>query len=165
MNALPDSIAAITVSATPTQVTTYSLGADDVPDSLAVQSGKLWVSYSDGAGIHPGAIGDIDLSTGTFGAQATTSTWPSPPDLAADPSDTGVLVAVLPGAAPATAETFTTTTDSDSATRLSAQGVLGATGGMCSNEHQLAVFPGGTELTSGDPVRPDPDHAADGIPR
>lgn len=137
-----DSIAAITVSATPTLTTTYPLGAGTVPYGLAVQSGKVWVSYSDGA--HPGAIGAVDLAAATFKPGAANSSWTSPPDLAADPSDTGVLVAVQPDATAAMAETFSTTADSDSATQESAQEVLGAAGSTCSSEHQLAVLPGGS---------------------
>ncbi len=142
-----DSIAAITVSTVTASVpaqTTYPLGAGNVPYGLAVQSGKVWVSYNDGAATDPGAIGDVDLTAGTFEPQTTDSSWPSPPDLAADPSDTGVLVAAAPGVAPATAETFSTTTDP--ATPMAAQGVLGAAASQCSDENQLAVVPGGAEF-------------------
>lgn len=125
-----------------TLTTTYPLGAGDVPYGLAVQSGKVWVSYSDGA--DQGAIGAVDLTAGTFEPGATNSSWASPPDLAADPLDTGFLVAVQPDDTAAVAETFRTTAGSDSATQLSAQEVLGAAGSTCSSERQLAVLPGGS---------------------
>lgn len=137
-----DAVAAISVFPTPTLTTTYPLGAGTVPYGLAVQSGKVWVSYSDGA--DPGAIGAVDLTAATFQPGAANSSWASPPDLAADPIDTGVLVAVQPDATAAMAQTFRTVADSDSATQLSAQEVLGAAGNTCSSEHQLAVLPGGS---------------------
>lgn len=137
-----DSIAAISVLPTPALTATYPLGAGNVPYGLAVQSGKVWVSYSDGA--DSGAIGAVDLTAATFEPGAANSSWASPPDLAADPSDTGVLVAVQPDTTAAMAETFSTTADSDSAAQLSAQEILGAAGSTCSSEHQLAVLPGGS---------------------
>jgi hypothetical protein len=141
-----DSIAAITVSATPTQITTYPLAPGDVPVGLTVQSGKIWVSYNDGGQTDPGAIGDIDptTATGNFETQSALGSWSSPPDLAADPSDKGVLAAVQPGVSPAVAETFSTT--SDPATPIAAQGDLGASENQCSFEDQLAVMPGGTDF-------------------
>jgi hypothetical protein len=141
-----DEVAAITVSTitakTPTQAT-YKLGTGDVPHSLAVQSGTLWVSYQGTAATDPGAIGNIDLTTGTFTAATAPGSWSSAPDLAADPSNTGVLVAVLPGSA-ATAATFSTT--ATAAKTMAGQAKLGATGHQCEYEHQIAVVPGGKEF-------------------
>lgn len=139
-------IAAVTVStvtASPPTQNLFQLGTGNVPASLAVQSGKLWVSYDDGAATDPGTIGDVDLTTGTFEPQSTQSTWLAPPDLAADPIGTGVLVAVLPGATPAMAETFNTT---GQVAPLAARAGLGAGASQCSDEDQLAVLPGGTEF-------------------
>jgi sugar lactone lactonase YvrE len=143
--AVTNTVAAINVSTvtatTPTQ-TTYALGTGDVPHSLAVQSGTLWVSYQSPTG--PGAIGNIDLTSGTFTAASAPGTWASAPDLAADPSDTGVLVAVLPGTNPAKAATFSTT--ATTATAKASQATLGATASPCEYEHQIAVVPGGAEF-------------------
>jgi hypothetical protein len=138
-----NTVTAITVSTvtatTPAQ--TYDpLGTGDVPHSLAVQSGTLWVSYQ-GTAADSGAIGNIDLTSGTFTAATAPGSWSSAPDLAADPSDTGVLVAVLPGTNPATAATFGTT--ATAATPVAAQATLGAAGSPCEYEHQIAVVPGG----------------------
>lgn len=146
----PDTIAAITVSSitpstAPTQAS-YQLPAGDAPDSLAVQSGKLWVSYNDGSS-GANVIGDIDLTTTTFEPQtASSGTWTSPPDLAADPSDSGVLVAVLPNANPTPAATFDTT--QDPAKVIAAQASLGGndTSSLCVKEHQIAVMPGGAQF-------------------
>ena len=145
-----NSVGAITVSTitapTPTEVT-YPLATGDVPWSLAVQSGKLWVSYNNtSAAVSPGTIGDFTLTpTVTFEAATAPSTWSSPPDLAADPSNTGVLVAVQGATEPAMGATFNTTTDP--ATALAAQVNLGgATTPKCSYEHQIAVVPGGLEF-------------------
>lgn len=139
-----DTVAAITVSTvtatTPAQ-TTYPLGTGDVPHGLAVQSGALWVSYQGTTG--PGAIGNIDLTSGAFTAGTAPGSWSSAPDLAADPSDTGVLVAVLPGSA-ATAATFSTT--ATAAAAMAAQAKLGATGEQCEYANQIAVVPGGKEF-------------------
>lgn len=148
----PDTIAAITVSSinpsTPPTQTSYHLPAGDAPDSLAVQSGKLWVSYNDGS-TGANVIGDIDLTMPptTFEPQtASSGTWTSPPDLAADPSDSGVLVAVLPNANPTPAATFDTT--QDPAKVIAAQASLGGndTSSLCVKERQIAVIPGGAQF-------------------
>jgi hypothetical protein len=142
-----NAIGVITVSTvTPTTYTQTvdPLATGDIPYSLAVQSGKLWVSYYDSnVSSNFGMIGDIDLTTGTFEPATTaTGTWSSPPDLAADPSGTGVLVAVQNNLTPVLAATFTTTTGV--AAPLAPQATLGSTTSpLCSVEHQLAVVPGG----------------------
>ena len=153
-----DSVAAIQVSSitatttTPTQ-TLYPLAAGDAPYSVALQGGKAWVSYqpnstSGAAGV--AQIGDIDLAAATpatafepdTAALPSGTIWYSPPDLAADPSDTGTLVAVMPDGSGGTAATYDTTTDP--ATALAPPGDLGAgsaTAG-CGIEYQIAVIPG-----------------------
>jgi hypothetical protein len=152
-------VAAIDVAtikdATPTQ-TVYPLGSGDVPYSLAVQSGKVWVSYVPANAYQTTgdpAIGDIDLSASSTSSAFEADTagsggWYGPPDLAADPDDGGVLVAVQPGLTLADAETFSTTTVP--ATVLAAQTYLGGTytAVTCGGESQVAVLPGteGTEF-------------------
>jgi hypothetical protein len=154
-------VAAIDVAtikdATPTQ-TVYPLGSGDVPYSLAVQSGKVWVSYVPANAYQTTgnpAIGDINLSASSTSSAfeadtAVSGDWVDPPDLAADPGDDGVLVAVLPGISAASAATFSTTTDP--ATVLVAQQYLGGFGttATCAFESQVAVLPGtgGTEFVT-----------------
>jgi hypothetical protein len=127
---------AATVSSSQEAADSFPLGSGDVPDSLAVQGGELWVSYTNSD--NAGGIGSVDLSSGTF-TPAANGSWPAAPDLAADPSDPdngGTLVA----AEGATAATFTVT-----------GGVLTAEASpaslaSCSAESQLAVVPGGDDF-------------------
>jgi hypothetical protein len=151
--AATDQVAAIAVASgsitstttTPSQ-TLYDLGTGDVPYSLAVQSGKLWVSYNADPTAQGapgfGAIGDIDLTSSSFEPATASASWYSPPDLAADPSDSNVLVAVQPGQDPATGATFNTATDP--ATALAASAAT-----QCSFEDQIAVVPGGSQFIAG----------------
>ena len=144
-------VAAISVS-TITQSqpaeTLYPLSPGDAPYGLAVQSGKLWVSYSNQAS--PGAaIGDIDLSTGTFEpASAEAANWTSAPDLAADPGDNGVLVAAEPSHKPMLAATYNTAVTPVVA--IAAPAYLGGASGAtsCGFQWELAVVPGGGQFIS-----------------
>jgi hypothetical protein len=134
-------VAVITVSSiTPTTTTPSqtldALGAGDIPYSLAIQSGSLWVSYTDSSG--QAGIGSFDSGTGTF-APAPTDNWSSAPDLAADPQGSGTLVAVQPGTA--LVGTYTTANGT-----LSPIAQAATTLGQCSNETQLAVVPGGADF-------------------
>jgi hypothetical protein len=147
LGANANSVAAITVSTvtavTPTQ-TFYPLTAGDVPYSLATQSGLVWVSYTDGtATSNPGTIGDF-TAAGVFEQGTAAGGWASAPDLAADPSNSGVLVAVLGNAATAVAATYNT--QSDPATAKAAQATLGGATTTCSYETQVAVMPGGAQF-------------------
>lgn len=138
------SVAAIAVSSiaggTPQQKF-YPLAAGDQPDSLAVQSGKVWVSYGTTVdAVTTTQIGAIDLPAGTFEAAAAPGSWAHSVLLAADPDDTGVLVAVDYQSS-AEAETFHTATDP--ATPLAAQAELGSGGTPCNWLAQVGVMPGG----------------------
>ena len=105
-------------SATPTQVL-YPLAGTDVPYDVAVQSGKVWVSYApyfNGAGLS--TIGDINLAaaTPTQAFEPNTAvmpigTWYDTPQLAADPADGGVLVAAQESISDSPGAAFNTTTD------------------------------------------------------
>jgi hypothetical protein len=145
-----DSVAAITVSTvasgTPGQVF-YPLTPGDQPGSLAVQSGKVWVSYNSTAGaVTTWAIGAIDLAAaGTFEPAAAPGSWTKALDLAADPKDTGVLVAVA-DESPAKAATYDTA--KDPATALAAQGDLGTGGTACTYPGEIAVVPGGQQFAA-----------------
>lgn len=135
----------------PTQ-TLYPLASGDVPYSVAVQSGKVWVSYDTGTG-GTAAIGDINLSasspsTAFEPATAGPSDWNSAPDLAADPDDSGVLVAVERDISAAAAATFNTTTDP--ATAVATPASLGTTGAgtQCGFAEQITVMAGGQQFAA-----------------
>src|SRR5215469_7591983 len=85
------------------------------------------------------AIGDIDLavSSPAFQAQSGMGTWASVPELAADPSDTGKLVAVETGMTSGDLATYNTA--------VSPAAVIAHTGypGDCENPGDLAVVRGG----------------------
>lgn len=132
-------IASIKTDPTAPTQTLYPLTAGDVPYSVAVQSGEVWVSYNVGTNAAQAAIGDISLSAATPSsafepATAGPSTWYSAPDLAADPDNSGALVATQYESRPSAA-TFSTT--AVPATALS-------TGTICAE--QVNVVPGGAEF-------------------
>jgi hypothetical protein len=147
-----DAVEVINAAATtPAQTATWSLGTSTNPYSVAVQSGKLWVSY----GAAPFAsIGDFDLSTGTFQAAGTVSaySWYYAPELASDPNDTGVLVASDEGLSAATVGTYNTST-APAASVAGPHAMTTATQDYCDNGQQAAVVPGGASfvLTCGAP--------------
>jgi hypothetical protein len=128
----PDEIGVID-AATLTQTQTYAVPAGDIPYTLAVQSGKLWVGYINGASNN--GVGDVDLATGTFNSDVTGLI--SPPYLAADPSDTGVLVV---------ASTTGAGTYDTAVTPAEPIAAFGPFGNGCTNMGQLAVVPGGGEF-------------------
>jgi hypothetical protein len=145
------SVTAITVSSIasgPVKQTFYPLAAGDQPGSLAAQSGKVWVAYSSTvAAVTTVAIGAINLAdNGTFEPAAAPGTWDKSVDLAADPRDTGVLVAVSYDS-PAEAATYNTGTDP--ATPIAAQAALGSGGNACSYLGEVAVVPNGTGFAAG----------------
>ena len=94
------------------QTTTFPLPASDTPQDVAVQSGKLWVSYGTGA-YGKAAIGDFDLSAAspTLATQSAMGGWYSAPLLAADPTGTGnELVAAQPNIPSPLVNTYNTST-------------------------------------------------------
>jgi hypothetical protein len=105
-------VAAIDIAAIsqpmPTQAL-YPLGSSfDRPYDLALQDGKLWVSYDQGQG-GTGAIGEIDPAAAhpAFTPDALTGpSWYSAPDLAADPANDGFLAAADPGEEPTPMATY-----------------------------------------------------------
>jgi hypothetical protein len=131
---------AVTAISTTTlaQTTSYPLPAGDNPVDVAVQSGDVWVSY--GTTTVYGAIGDIDVSASSpaFATQANMGGWSGTPEIAADPEDSGVLVAVDPGDTPAAVASYDTAVDP--ATTTAASNFFT----NCSNAADLAVVPGGT---------------------
>jgi hypothetical protein len=156
----PGEVAAINIASiasdptAPTQ-TLYPLASGDVPYSVAVQNSKVWVSYNPGTNVGAGssAIGDISLSASSPAsafepATAGPSDWYSAPDLAADPSDSGTLVATQPDMSSAAAATFNTTTDP--ATPIATPAPLGTTGSgtICGFEDQVTVLAGGAQFAA-----------------
>ncbi len=141
-----DSVAAITVSSITGTLKQafYPLAAGDAPGSLAVQSGKVWVSYSTGPDADQ--IGAIGLAGGTFEAAAAPGSWTSAVQLAADPDDTGVLAAVS-DQSPAEAATYDTA--AVPATARAAQGDLGRGSAACVYPGEIAVAPGGKKFLAG----------------
>lgn len=122
--------------------TDYPLPAGDVPQHVAAQSGKVWVSYDTGTA---GAIGDITPgATSSFQDDSilSPSPWSSAPLLAADPSDGGTVVAVSTGQAPPAFASFDVSgaTPTVNAHSSSLPDCVG-------QATQVAVLPGGGRFT------------------
>ena len=135
-----DAVSAISTT-TLKPIATYPLGTGDSPQDVAVQSGDVWVSYNtDTAGA--AAIGDIDLTAAApaFQAQSGMGSWVSVPELAADPKDSGTLVAVETGMTSGDLATYNTA--------VSPVAVMAHTGypGNCENPGDVAVVPGGSSF-------------------
>lgn len=146
-------IASIKSDPTAPAQTMYPLAQGDVPYSLAVQSGKVWVSYNVDNNAGAGAIGDINLSAATPStafepATAGPSDWYSAPGLAADPDPAGTtLLAYQGGITPAAGATFNTATDP--ATPTSSGNIGSASSGAgCGGVSQATVVAGGTEFAA-----------------
>jgi hypothetical protein len=132
-------VAAINVAAisggSPTQVT-YSMPGGYVPYGVAVQSGKLWVSADAGTGY---ALGDFALTAASPGfSRILPVGGETAPDLAADPSDQGLVVAAVPGPT----LTPAVTVDAATGTILLNAPFLGPATLPCEPVEQLAVIPG-----------------------
>jgi hypothetical protein len=130
------------------QTASYPIGDGNTPQDVAVQAGKVWVSYNTGVD-GEAAIGDINLTASppTFETQAATSgclvgqpCWYSAPELAADSDDSGVLVAMEPGQDPAEDASFDVLTDPITLTALDEDDI------GCGDAGDLAVVPGGAEF-------------------
>ncbi len=125
------------------QTASYPLGDANTPYSVAVQSGKLWVSYDTGT-IGSATIGDFDLSAATpaLETQAAMGGWYSAPMIAADPTDAGhVLVAIQQGMDPAPAASYDTGADPVTLNAKKAD-----LPDDCENAQDLAVVPGGAQF-------------------
>jgi YVTN family beta-propeller protein len=137
-----DEVSAIS-TATLQQTATFPLPSGDSPQNVAVQSGKVWVSYTTSTP-QTAAIGDIDLtaSTPAFETQSTMGGFSEAPELAADPSNSGVLVALAVDAYDSTGSIASYNTTTDPATVLTQSGWPGDD---CGNTGGLAVVPGGAD--------------------
>ena len=132
-------------TATLQQTGAYELAATDIPRSVAVQSGKLWVSYDTGTFFNS-FIGDFDLSAASpvLDTPNATGAWYSAPIIAADPSDTGnVLVAMQPGFSGTDTASFDT---ADPVTLNARKQLTTGTNDNCDNVTDLAVVPGGAQF-------------------
>jgi hypothetical protein len=120
----------------------YSVPSPDVPYGVAAQSGKLWVSSNYSPAIPGGLLGYYDLSAASpaYTPDPVGANWYSGPDLAADPSNAGLLVAADPG----TTSTTALTVDAANGAVLGGPSALslGAGPSPCEFEKQLAVIPG-----------------------
>lgn len=124
------------------QTAVYSLRGAGVPEYLAVQSGKLWVS------ITPGGIGDFDLSATdpSFTIQPSMGDWTTAPIIAGDPSDTGnILVAVESNQSWTQVETFDTSGGTYLPKAITEQLPLGGNG-SCGDLSGIVVVPGGGQF-------------------
>jgi len=123
------------------QTASYPVGNANTPLDVAIQSGKVWVSYDTGTA-GAAAIGDIDLTanTPTFETQSAMGGWYAAPEIAADPQDTGVLVAAEPGLSPTSVASYDTTAEPATVRAQNASFT------NCENQRDLAVVPGGSEF-------------------
>jgi hypothetical protein len=141
-----DKVLAIS-TATLQQTAQYSIAGIGGVANVAVQSGKLWVSYVLPGAAMTGAIGDFDLSTASpeFETQPGMGTWATAPLLAADPSDTGVLVAMEADQDPTPVASYDVTKD-PVVVRAQTTSLLTSAGDDCGVAYDLAVVPGGAQF-------------------
>jgi YVTN family beta-propeller protein len=137
-----DAVTAIS-TATLTQTASYPLPAGDSPFNVAVQSGKVWVSYNNTASLYQSGVGYFDPSAASPSLQAPANMtgWIGAPQIAADPEDTGVLVAVGTGTGGTGLASYDTAADPVS----TIAGSPGSSPPIC-QEEDLAVAPGGAEF-------------------
>jgi YVTN family beta-propeller protein len=130
-------------TATLTQTPSYPLPVGDSPFNVAVQSGKVWVSYNNTGSLYQSGVGYFDPSAASPSLQtpANMSGWLGAPQLAADPEDTGVLVAVGTGTSGSGLASYDTAANPVT-TLAGSPGTLS----VCGDEQDLAVAPGGAEF-------------------
>src|SRR5262245_2135557 len=123
------------------QTASYPIGNANTPVDVAVQSGKVWVSYDTGSA-GAATIGDIDLTANVpaFEPQSAMGGWYAAPEIAADPRDTGVLVAAEPSLSPTSVASYDTSVE-PATVRAQSGGFIN-----CSNQQDLAVVPGGSQF-------------------
>jgi streptogramin lyase len=123
--------------------TDYPLPSGEVPEYVAAQSGKVWVSYNNGVG----HIGDITPgTTSSFEADialAPSGGWYSAPLLSADPSNGGTVVGVDPGEEPFALASF----DVSGATPAIIAGSNFFSTSCAGTATSIAVLPGGQQFT------------------
>ena len=127
------------------QTALYPLASGDIPYWLAVQSGKVWVSYQLGTSIGTDGIGDITPgTTASFEADPSLTPsnnfWYDAPNLAADPSNSGTIIAVDEGPSPATVLSL------DTSGTLKVLAYAHSFAGCNSSIATPAVMPGGSQF-------------------
>lgn len=146
-------VAAIDVSSiTPTTTLPtqklWHLGTGQVPVDLAIQSGKLWVSYNPNQIPGLAKIGYFSLSVANPSfvvPPEILDVWYAAPMLAADPSDTGILIASDSGLDPTEAASYNVS-GSTVITLAPEQRLLDNGTENCANAADLAVVPGGGKV-------------------
>jgi YVTN family beta-propeller protein len=147
----PDEVTAIN-TATLKQVAAYHLPAGWTPLSVAVQSGKVWVSYQNAKTLLP-AIGYFDPSAAkpvltTPAAMDDSNTlFDTPPLIAADPTGAGnEVVAVEPGGSFTPTASFDTAGNTVTVRAQSGRLFYGNIPDDCMNAEDVAVVPGGAQF-------------------
>jgi len=115
----------------------YPLGSGDSPYDVAVQSGRVWVSYRTSAGNFVGSVDPDDTPGTAFKPLALPSSFAAAPRLVADPDDSGTLLASVPGAGIATVVSYDVATST--VTMYNGPTALGG----CEFPADLAIAPGG----------------------
>jgi hypothetical protein len=120
----------------------YSVPSPAVPYGVAAQSGKLWVSSNQSPTASGSLLGYFDLTAATaaYTPDPAYIAWSNAADLAADPRNTGLVVAADPG----TSATGALTVDAAMGSVLAGPALLSldAASTQCPFENQLAVIPG-----------------------
>jgi hypothetical protein len=116
----------------------YPLGSGNSPYDVAVESGRVWVSYSSKNGSFVGAVNPNDVpSPSAFTPLVLPSSFSSAPRLFADPDNSGTLLASVPGAELATVASYDVATSP--VTMWNGPTSLGS----CEFPADLAIAPGG----------------------
>ena len=116
----------------------YPLGSGNSPYDVAVESGRVWVSYSSRAGNFVGAVNPNDVpSPSAFTPLVLPSSFSSAPRLFADTDGSGTLLASVPGAELATVASYDVATSP--VTMYNGPTSLGS----CEFPTDLAIAPGG----------------------
>jgi hypothetical protein len=135
----------VTAYSTTTLNQTASYPAPGLTTSVAIQSGRLWVSYRNGSTGALGEVGGIDLTDPSAPWDSVPGEWIGfPPTIAVDPSDSGKLVAsgdeMIDGATTATYNV----SDPSAVTQI------GSSASIACGIDDLWVIPGGGTFLCGD---------------
>ena len=140
--ATDDAVSAIS-TATLKETTRYPLGSGDSPYDVAVQSGKVWVSYFGTTGAAVGAIDPAASPASAFTPQALPGIFPSVTQLAADPENSGTLVTAVAGGTSTSVGTYDVATSPVTMYNPPTSSVSPV---CVNNDSDLAVVPGGTQF-------------------
>jgi len=132
---------AVTAISTTTlkETASYPLPSGDRAVGVAVQGSELWMSYQDTNSTPLGEIGEIDLANDSATWNAVPGYWLNfAPEIALDPSGTGILVTSSVGVDPPTVATY------DASNPSAVSLIVSATSLGCRGSNGLSVLPGGT---------------------